>query len=130
MFKLVKQNKFASMMISIALVASLGSAATLVSGDENNDKIENYYTEMAQNYEVSDNPIYDDKYIPKYDFEELQALYPDLIGYLEGDLLPSPLPVMKDDISNPYYMDRLPDGSSGSSVFAQADDLGKPNSVS
>ena len=133
MFKLIKENKFASLMVSVALAASLGAGGVLMAGDENNEEIKNYYTEMAQTYEVADDSSYDveaNQYVPKYDFEALQAQYPDLIGYLEGDLLPEPLPVMRDSISDPYYMDRLPDGSYGSSVFAEADDLGKPNSIS
>ena len=133
MFKLVRENKFASLMVSVALAASLGAGGVLMAGDENNEQIENYYTEMAQTYEVASAASYDDvtnQYVPKYDFESLQAQYPDLIGYIEGDLLPEPLPVMRDSISDPYYMDRLPDGSYGSSVFAEADNLGKPNSIS
>lgn len=130
MFKLIKENKFTSMVLSIALVASLGAGGVLMNGEETNEEITNYYTEMAQTYETHDIASYDNQYVPKYDFEKLQEEYPDLIGYLEGDLLPEPLPVMRDSISDPYYMDRLPDGSPGSSVFAETDNLSKPNSIS
>ena len=64
---------------------------------------------------------------PKYNFTELKEQYPDIVGFIEGDILSEPYPVVADDFSSDYYLKHLPDGTRNNIGSVCFNDASKPD---
>ena len=118
--KLQRKNKFLGLIGTGLLIASLATGGYVVFEEMQNKSTYEYLEQIAlvktEEKKVTavpntenqvENPT--EPVTPKYDFNKLKEINPDITGYLEGSSLSMPYPVVKTTDST-YYLSHAADG--------------------
>lgn len=118
--KLQRKNKFLGLIGTGLLIASLATGGYVVFEEMQNKSTYEYLEQIAlvktEEKDVTTVPNTEEPaeqaaepVTPKYDFNKLKEINPDITGYLEGSSLSMPYPVVKTTDST-YYLSHTADG--------------------
>ena len=118
--KLQRKNKFLGLIGTGLLIASLATGGYVVFEEMQNKSTYEYLEQIAlvktEEKKVTAVPNTEEPaeqaaepVTPKYDFNKLKEINPDITGYLEGSSLSMPYPVVK-TTDSAYYLSHTADG--------------------
>lgn len=117
-----KQRKIRAVMkasFAVMLAGGIVMSITLNNDMQDREVANTTYTEIYKEATIENEPKQTENFetvvteeetvVPKYNFSELKEQYPDIVGFIEGDFLSQPYPVIADDFNSDYYLKHLPD---------------------